>query len=109
MKANWLILGLFAWAISSCGNETNEAPSAPPISPAESGALYVKKCSLCHGADGKLGASGAPDLALSRMDYSQRERIIRYGKGLMPPQKSALNDSEIAGIARYLDTFASVQ
>ena len=52
-------------------------------------------------------ASGAPDLAQSMMTAAERERIIRYGKGLMPPQGSVLTDAEIAGIARFLDGFVA--
>jgi mono/diheme cytochrome c family protein len=54
-------------------------------------------------------ASGAPDLTQSRMDYADRERIIHYGKGLMPPQGQVLTAEEIAGIARFLDTYRAVE
>jgi mono/diheme cytochrome c family protein len=43
------------------------------------------------------------------MNRAERERIIRFGKGLMPPQKDVLTDAEIAGIAAYLDTFLAAK
>ena len=36
------------------------------VSEAEARALYIRKCSLCHGDDGKLMASKSPDLSVSR-------------------------------------------
>ena len=71
-------------------------------------ALYGQKCALCHGHDGKLGASRAPDLTQSQMGYEERVRIIQYGKGLMPPQGAILSAEEIAGIALYLNTFTTI-
>lgn len=79
-----------------------------PVSKETSMALYVQKCALCHGQDGKLGASRAPDLTQSRMGLAERERIIQYGKGLMPPQGAVLSPEEIAGIALYLNTFSPI-
>lgn len=88
------------WA---CGGGPTE--QVEPIGMEAAGRLYQQKCSVCHGDDGRLMASGAPDLTASAMDYADRERIIRYGKGLMPPQGQVLTSEEIAGIARFLDTY----
>lgn len=60
------------------------------------------KCSLCHGSDGRLGASKATDLSKSTMGLDERKAVIKYGKGLMPPQAS-LSASELQGLALYVE------
>ncbi len=63
------------------------------------------KCSLCHGNDGRLMASKAPDLSLSKLSLEERVAIISYGKGTMPPQKGILDVATILGIANYIEQF----
>ncbi len=103
-----VVAGMLAAAVLwACGEGPTE--EATPIAAEAAGRLYQQKCSVCHGDDGRLMASGAPDLNASTMNYADRERIIRYGKGLMPPQGQVLTAEEIAGIARFLDTFHPAQ
>ena len=103
----WVVV--LASALGACGNEGEQhsGVEAIPLDLAQKG--YEQKCALCHGTDGKLGRTGAPDLTTSKMNRAERELIIRYGKGLMPPQKDVLTDAEIAGIAAYLDTFLAAK
>ena len=54
--------------------------SAQEIAEPEARALYLRKCSLCHGADGKLKASKSPDLSLSTLSLEKRVALITYGK-----------------------------
>ncbi len=96
-----LLILLFACG----GSETTPAATATEISDAEAQRLYTMKCGLCHGSDGKLMLSGAPDLSTSRLELNERIAIITYGKGKMPPQKDVLSADEIRGIARYIETF----
>ena len=63
--------------------------------------LYKLNCVLCHGADGKLGQSGAKDLTLTNMDVAAIKEIILQGKGLMPA--AAVNDEQAKAIAEYVD------
>jgi|TARA_B100000768_G_scaffold181990_1_gene208118 mono/diheme cytochrome c family protein len=67
--------------------------------------IYTMKCSLCHGNDGKLMASKAPDLSKSKMSLEDRVAIISYGKGTMPPQKGILDAASIRGVAAYIEEF----
>lgn len=95
-------------ALSRCGSgqeASGEGPAAPAPSEASIKRAYTMKCSLCHGADGKLMASKAPDLSTSTMDLESRVALITYGKGTMPPQKDILDAATIRGIARYIETF----
>ena len=75
------------------------------FSEVEARALYIRKCSLCHGEDGQLMASKSPDLSVSTMTLAERVALITYGKGTMPAQKGILNKAEITAVARYIDRF----
>jgi mono/diheme cytochrome c family protein len=46
--------------------------------------LFQKQCVICHGKDGKLCLSGAPDLSVSKMDSIQIGEIIINGQNSMP-------------------------
>jgi len=63
--------------------------------------LYEKNCVLCHGNDGKLGASGAKDLSASTMGVTEMKEIILHGKGLMPAAQ--VNDEQAMAIAEYVN------
>lgn len=71
-------------------------------------ALFKANCVLCHGNDGKLGASGAKDLSATTMDVAEMKQIILHGKGLMPA--AALNENptiaeeQAAAIAEYVNS-----
>ena len=75
------------------------------VSGAQARSLYVRKCSLCHGDDGKLGASKSPDLSVSELSFKERVALITYGKGTMPGQKGILQKEEIEAVARYIEQF----
>ena len=99
-----MALGLMACG----GGETPPAApdsSGPQVSEAQARSLYIRKCSLCHGDDGKLMASNSPDLSVSTLTLAERVAFITYGKGTMPAQKGALNKAEITAVARYIDRF----
>jgi len=90
-----------------CGSGGEDLPpeAGTAVSQAQARNLYVRKCSLCHGDDGKLGASKSPDLSTSALTFSERVALITYGKGTMPGQKGILQKEEIAAIARYIELF----
>ena len=85
-----------------CGAADDPGQVIPEV---EARALYIRKCSLCHGEDGKLMASKSPDLSVSTMTLAERVALITYGKGTMPAQKGILNKAEITAVARYIDRF----
>lgn len=98
---------VLAGVLVGCGSSTSPEPvkSSGEVSMAEAKRAYTMKCSLCHGSDGRLGASQAPDLALSQMSLQERIAIITYGKGVMPPQKDVLDARTIEAVARYIENF----
>lgn len=97
--------GMVIW-LSACSNDS--PPSATSTNPPSIGAIqraYTMKCSLCHGSDGKLMASKAPDLSQSTLSLDERIAIITYGKGTMPPQNGILDAAMIRGISEYIESF----
>ncbi|MES2798667.1 MAG: cytochrome c [Bacteroidota bacterium] len=80
----------------SCGgnNSTIEANSAVEKEPLSGEVLYSNHCSSCHGADGKLGASGAKDLTESTMNLQQIEKLLKTGRKAMPVMKEILGTEE---------------
>lgn len=64
-------------------------------------AVYRKYCVNCHGANGKLGLSGAKDLTQSAMTLEERIVLITKGKGMMTPFGELLSDEEIRAVAAY--------
>lgn len=64
-------------------------------------ALYENNCGLCHGSDGKLGAAGAKDLAVTAMDIAGIKEVILNGKGMMP--KTELTDEQANAVAEYVN------
>ncbi|MBK12386.1 MAG: hypothetical protein CL849_02525 [Crocinitomicaceae bacterium] len=117
----WLWMGKMVWnplriwafvclvlLMAACGSENPSAspsPSLKQVSEVEARALYIRKCSLCHGDDGKLMASKSPDLSKSTITLAERVALITYGKGTMPAQKSVLSKPEIEAVARYIERF----
>lgn len=101
------LLAICAVLLASCSGpasaESDE--NTTEISQHEAKKLYVLKCGLCHGPDGKLMLATAPDLSASRLSLNDRIAIITYGKGTMPPQKDVLTGAEIKAIAQYIETF----
>lgn len=68
------------------------------------GAVYNQRCMYCHGRDGKLGARGATDLSISKMNRGEIIDIVRDGKGMMPGFGKTLNEQEIQAVAAYTES-----
>lgn len=78
--------------LASCGEEkkgkTNNWDETESNEPVDARAVYLINCSSCHGEDGKLGASQAADLSLSKLEDKEILKMINEGndKGMMPYQ-----------------------
>jgi mono/diheme cytochrome c family protein len=91
------LLFLFVLCLGSCGtgNASKNEEALPSETPSEKGAsLYTVNCASCHGEDGKLGASGAKDLTLSKLSDIQIKTILKKGKNAMPPMADILENNE---------------
>ena len=65
--------------------------------------LYTDRCVVCHGPDGKLGASGAKDLTKSKMDSTNMVDVIKNGRNGMPRQAQYfLTDEELSNTIEYV-------
>lgn len=102
-----LLMGTVAALLLGCGGAETRPPAetGAEVSEVQARALYIRKCSLCHGDDGKLMASRSPDLSLSALDLEERIALITYGKGTMPGQNGVLNSAEIRAVAKYIERF----
>ena len=102
-----LLLCLPVALLFACGgsDKPTAADFESTVSEADAQKIYTMKCALCHGADGKLMISGAPDLTKSTKTFEERVALITYGKGTMPPQKEVLSTAEIKAVAKYIEAF----
>ena len=104
---------LLAGALAANAAETT-TPAAPPSSgppqpaTAQQGPtldpkkIFAANCSWCHRGYG-MEAGAGPRLAGTAMTEDEVKQRIRNGKpGYMPPFKSALNEDQIAVMARYI-------
>lgn len=66
--------------------------------------IFESKCQSCHGADGKLGLSGAKDLTQSALSAPQKIDIITNGKKTMAAYKDQLTQEQITAVAEYVQT-----
>jgi mono/diheme cytochrome c family protein len=65
--------------------------------------LFLQHCSICHGKDGRLGASGASDLAQSVLDSLQITEVVMKGRNAMPAMKELVGTEEqIASVVAHL-------
>ena len=66
--------------------------------------IFEQKCTLCHGADGKLGQAGAKDLSVTQLPHAGIVEIITNGKNTMAAYKEALSAEQIEAVASYIET-----
>ena len=66
--------------------------------------IFKDKCSVCHGDDGKKGASGAKDLSVTQLPHVGIVEIITNGKNTMAAYKEALTAEQIEAVASYIET-----
>lgn len=95
----------------------NAAAAPAPEAPGQ--ATFAKKCTACHGKDGKGTAAMAKmfkikpeELDLTR-DEAQKKpdadltKMVNEGKNKMPAFKGKLKDAEIADVLSYVRAFAA--
>lgn len=88
---------------TASASASNGDDAKPAASNRKGKLIYKQYCQLCHGADGKLGLSGAKDLSISEIDMEERINQITNGKGMMTPYKDILSKEQIQSVAEYLD------
>lgn len=104
---NILIATTILLVLVSCSsNGQYEAPNAENREPMTGKKVFATYCVACHGADGKMGFSGAKDLSVTQLSHKDRIKVITYGKGVMNPFKDVLSIEEIQKVAVYIDSLA---
>lgn len=66
--------------------------------------IFIDKCALCHGDNGKLGMSGAKDLSVTQLPHAGIVEIVTNGKNTMAAYKDALTAEQIEAVASYIET-----
>ena len=88
---------LVAAFLYGCGQQDNKPAS---VKPSAGGLIYRQYCISCHGADGTMGANGAPNLATSILSEDETIGIISNGRKGMMPFKEVLSEDEIRSVAK---------
>jgi mono/diheme cytochrome c family protein len=100
LKSNLIFLvGLITAACSSESDGTTVVKETQPLTKIEAHSVYILNCASCHGEDGQLGASGAANFVVSKMNDAQIRTVILKGnnKGMMPYEE-ILTTREIDGL-----------
>lgn len=108
ISASALLALLFAASCSSDSRQTpasgNDASGNSTTPATDVAALYVSKCAVCHGNDGKAGIGGAFDLSTSTLDQAAAAAVIANGRKAMRAYKDELSQADIDALAAYLQT-----
>jgi mono/diheme cytochrome c family protein len=93
----------FSIFLTSCTSGSGSSSKTDAEHPLSGKELYNANCAVCHGEDGKLGASGAKDLTRSKLSDKEVLQVINAGKNGMPPMKVVLETKEnVSAVAEYV-------
>jgi mono/diheme cytochrome c family protein len=93
------VLGL-SLLLAACGGTPTNGSGATGGT-LDGASVFRKYCVNCHGANGKLGLSGAKDLSVSVLSLEDRVALITNGRGLMAAYRDILSEAEIRAVAEY--------
>jgi mono/diheme cytochrome c family protein len=104
----WPLLAAFSLCSAQAAGDppepaaANTAEGVDPQQVTDAKAIFGVQCGWCHGDYGMQAAKG-PRLAGTMMTERQVEQRIRNGKpGYMPSFRKALDDEQIALLAKYI-------
>lgn len=97
-----LITGAYGIAESYKKKKAIPKETSESIASNDGASLYTANCLMCHGADGKLGLSGAKDLSASQLDVNGIKEVILHGQNLMQPVM--VNEEQAGAIAEYVNS-----
>lgn len=97
-----LITGAYGIAESYKKKKAIPKETSEGIASNDGASLYTANCLMCHGADGKLGLSGAKDLSASQLDVNGIKEVILHGQNLMQPVM--VNEEQAGAIAEYVNS-----
>ena len=106
MRTTWSLLLSLALLVLACssGDAPVELGADNGMSKGEQ--IFRMNCTLCHGADGKLGFNGAKDLTKSTLTKEEMIARVRDGKGVMMPYKNMLSAKDIEAVVQHVRSLA---
>lgn len=98
-------IAAFTFACSDSGASKTSAKTVSTQPKAIDGSkIYKLNCTVCHGVNGDMGASGAHDLTKSELSLDERIAVITNGRNTMTPFASILSEEKIKAVAEYTMT-----
>lgn len=79
--------------------------------------VYQQLCAGCHGVDGRaqtetahrVGAADLTSAVVQDQSDSQLSKVIKEGRGKMPPWSGKLDDSDIRAVVAYIRQFRAAK
>ena len=96
------VLSTLAFAILLSGSGAAFAQGSDPAKASAGAQIYEEHCAACHGE--KLRNTGL-SFDLRQLKASERDRydrVVRSGKGQMPPWTGVLSEDEIDHVWHYI-------
>ena len=84
--------------------EVSKEEIKTPFTVADAKDLFLSKCSVCHGSDGKLCASQAKDLSTSQLSDEEISDRIKHGKNAMPPFEGLIPEDQREKLVSFVKT-----
>ncbi len=105
----FVTFAIIAAFVIACGNEKKDAATAettttPTVASGPDGEkIYKQYCVTCHGLYGDMGASGAANLAESKLSAEERIAVLNNGRTgtAMVSFKGILKEDQIKAVAEY--------
>lgn len=87
-------------------NKTNssETPKKAPATADLGEKTYKQFCMVCHGKDGKMGASGAANLVESTLSLEEKIEVIKNGRKTMAGF-GMIGEEKVSAVANYIEKF----
>jgi mono/diheme cytochrome c family protein len=112
-------MALVVFAPLAASAQAGKSPAKPASDTSgKAKKVYAMDCALCHGDSGDGKTDLAKDMQLTLIDWTDPKslgamqdqdlfKIIRDGKGKMPPEdKGRASDDEIQSLIKYIRTFS---
>jgi len=91
--------------INNKTNNSNAPKQTAPVKADLGKKTFKQYCMICHGKDGKMGASGATNLATSTLTLAEKIEVIKKGRNTMTGFEM-LGEEKINAVANYIHNFS---
>ncbi|NBU35321.1 MAG: cytochrome c [Bacteroidetes bacterium] len=104
MKNILIFASLFASILLMGAKISYDTPTGNRPTAVDGKKIYKQYCVTCHGIYGDMGASGAANLAISKLKLNERIEVITNGRKAMASFKALLDKEKIKAVAQYTMT-----